>query len=110
LDQEKYLHSFLKKRILTAWNEQQPHIHMTTTFPQPFERRAAQNTYNQLKPLLLASYTEDFNQPYSEFSIHSWLQYVKLLAEITGKVRDARQWDELSKFISYCSQFNLVDL
>lgn len=109
-DQEKYVTSFLKKRILTAWKEQRCAINTPVNYSNTIEKQLYQNTYNRLKPLLLASYTEDFKQPYTEFAFRSWLQYVKILAQITGKYRDARYWEELSRFIASCTQHNLVDL
>lgn len=109
-DQENYIHCFIKKRILTTWKKHRCTIAIPSTYSEPLEKQLYQNTYNQLKPLLLASYKEDFNQPYSEFAFRSWLQYVKILAQITGKYRDARYWEELSKFITCCSQHNLIDL
>lgn len=105
-DQERYLHSFLKKRILTTWKEQRTHVQITSRSP---EQRIYQDTYNRLKPLLLASYTEDFKLPYTEFTFRSWLQYAKLLAQVTGRYRDARHWEELSNFIYECSKCGLVD-
>lgn len=108
-DQEKYLHSFLKKRILATWKEQRANLQMTSLFHSSPEKELYQNTYNRLKPLLLASFTEDFKEPYTEFAFRSWLQYVKILAQITGRYRDARQWEELGNFMLNCTQLDLVD-
>lgn len=109
-DQENYIRNFLKKRILTTWKQLRCTIAIPSSYSESLEKQLYQRTYNELKPLLLASYKEDFNQPYSQFAFRSWLEYVKILAQITGKYHDARYWDELNNFITCCAQHNLVDL
>jgi hypothetical protein len=83
---------------------------MNSISPPSFEKRLYQDTYTRLKPLLLAAFNEDFKLPYTHFTLSSWLQYVKLLAQVTGKYRDARCWEELHTFIYNCSKYDLIDV
>ncbi|WP_232356949.1 MULTISPECIES: hypothetical protein [Thermoactinomyces] len=58
--------------------------------------------------LLIQSYEEDFNIPLIPFTLFGWLQYVKLTAQITGKAKDAKQWDEMALFFQQCHKNDLL--
>jgi hypothetical protein len=106
-DQERYLNSFLKKKLLQLWKK---HRHILSV-SHPSEEKTNQERkqiYEELKMLLIQSYEEDFNIPLIPFTLFGWLQYVKLTAQITGKAKDAKQWDEMALFFQQCHKNHLL--
>lgn len=109
-DQIRYLDSFLKKRLLTIWENQRSLLKIASVLPSRFQKNIYQNIYNQLKPLLSSSFHEDFELPCTEFTFNGWLRYIKLIAQVLGKHRDATYWEELTTFFYRCSKLNIIDL
>jgi hypothetical protein len=90
-DQERYLNSFMKKKLLQIWKKQRPLFQAAPHLPELL----------QLKRFLSASYKEDFPFPLVPFTLHSWLQYTRLTAQITGKHADALCWEEMGQFLRH---------
>ncbi|MBA4601560.1 hypothetical protein [Thermoactinomyces mirandus] len=106
-DQQRYLNSFLKKKMLQLWKKQR----FILSMPYPTPEKACEEwrqVYKELKPLVIQSYEEDFSIPLIPFTLFGWLQYVKLVAQITGKNNDAKLWDEITLFFQKCHKNNLL--
>jgi hypothetical protein len=67
------------------------------------------NVFQEIEPNLIPAYREDFSFPIIPFTLFGWLQYMKLIAQITGKHKDAFYWDELTQFLQQCSKEKLLD-
>lgn len=108
-DQLRYINSFLKKRMLNIWKGQRSLIHAAPMLPKLLEKTIYESVYQELKPLIVPCYEEDFHLPLISFTLIGWLQYSKLIAEILGKHGEAVYWDELIKFFQHCAQLNLLE-
>ncbi|MBA4544460.1 MULTISPECIES: hypothetical protein [Thermoactinomyces] len=108
-DQERYLNSFLKKKLLHIWKKQRPLILAVPKLPESLESAIYANVFQKIEPNLLPAYREDFSFPVIPFTLFGWLQYMKLIAQITGKHRDACYWEELTQFLQHCSREKLLD-
>ena len=106
-DQERYLNSFLKKKLLQLWKKQR----YILSISYPTEEKMNQERkliYEELKSLVIQSYEEDFTIPLIPFTLFGWLQYVKLTAQITGKAKDAKLWGEIAQFFQQCHKNHLL--
>lgn len=108
-DRERYLNSFLKKKIMSIWKQQRPLVKAAPMLPELLETTIYRDVYQKLKPLISVSYAEDFDLPLMPFTLFGWLQYAKITAQIVGKHLDAAYWDELTDFIHQCSKKDLLD-
>ncbi|WP_124726573.1 hypothetical protein [Staphylospora marina] len=109
-DQDRYAKSFLKKRILQVWRKKRLWVLAASKFPPLMENAVKEAVWNEIKPLILPAFREDFNLPLMPFTLFGWLQYLKLLSQITGRSQDARFWDELTRFARICSERGLLDV
>ncbi|SEN71255.1 hypothetical protein [Lihuaxuella thermophila] len=107
-DRERYLNSFLKKKIISIWKQQRPLVKAAPTLPELLETTVYRDVCQKLKPLISMSYAEDFDLPLMPFTLLGWLQYSKITAQIVGKQMDAVYWDELTNFIHQCSKKELL--
>lgn len=106
-DQQRYLNSFLKKKMLQLWKKHRSVFSM----PYPTLDKACEEwrrIYEELKPFVVQSYDEDFTIPLIPFTLFGWLQYVKLVAQITGKNKDAKLWGEITHFFQQCHKNDLL--
>ncbi|MBA4493594.1 hypothetical protein ACFO25_04270 [Paenactinomyces guangxiensis] len=108
-DRERYVNSFLKKKVLTIWKGQRPLIKAAPMLPKLLETTIYQNVYLELKPMISVSYHEDFDLPLMPFTLFGWLQYAKLAARTAGKQCDILYWDELVEFFQQCSNLELLN-
>lgn len=106
-DQQRYLNSFLKKKMLQLWKKHRSACSLSDpTLEETCEEWRC--IYEELKPIVIQSYKEDFTIPLIPFTLFGWLQYVKLVAQITGKNKDAKLWDEVTQFFQQCHKNNLL--
>ncbi len=106
-DQQRYLNSFFKKKTLQLWKK---HRSVFST-PFPTLEKACEEwrrIYEELKPVIVNSYEEDFTIPLIPFTLFGWLQYVKLVAQITDKNKDVQLWDEITQFFQQCHKNELI--
>jgi hypothetical protein len=108
-DQERYVRSFLKKRILQVWSKKRLLVMASSKFPPPIETAILGSVWHEIKPLIPSAYREDFELPLIPFTLFGWLQYLKLTAQIVGRPLEAQYWDEMTRFAIICSESNLLD-
>ncbi|MGA8942417.1 MAG: hypothetical protein WB502_06810 [Thermoactinomyces sp.] len=106
-DQQRYLNSFLKKKMLQLWKKHRANFSIADSSPKN-TCDEWKRIYDELKPVLVQSYEEDFSIPLIPFTLFGWLQYVKLVAQIAGKSKDAKLWDEITQFFQQCHKSDLL--
>ncbi|TCS97031.1 hypothetical protein [Hazenella coriacea] len=108
-DQERYLASFMKKRLLTIWKSKRALVKAAPNLPELIEQLIYRNVYTELQSCMITSYEEDFDAPLIPFTLFSWIQYSKMIAQTLNKHWDMVYWDEIMDYFQHFSQFQSLE-
>lgn len=108
-DQERYLNSFIKKRLLTIWKSKRALIKAAPNLPELIEQLIYRKVYTELQSCMITSYEEDFDVPLVPFTLFSWIQYSKLIAQTLNKHWDIVYWDEITDYFQRFSRFQSLE-
>jgi hypothetical protein len=107
-DLEHGQNRFLKNKILNIWRSTRSFVEMVPQFPKPFELIIYQTVYQAMHPFLVSAYEEDFQLPLLSFTFFSWLQYIRLAAQMRGEMEEAEDWKQIEQFFHQCVQYQLL--
>lgn len=101
--------SFLKKRLLQIWKKQRPLFIAAPKLPPEIELARLKTILEEITPVLLASYNEDFPHPLTPFTLFGWLQTMKLIAQVQEREMDSFLWEEIISFLNQCQSYQLLN-
>jgi hypothetical protein len=104
-----YLNSLNNRRLLRTWEKCRSQVKIAPHLPEIIKVIIYENTFDDLKTLVIQSHQETSNSPINSQSVQQLFSKLKHIAHLLNKEVDANYWTELTDFFQTCITLKILN-